>query len=340
MEDRESKEKRPGDLPSSIVDSPFSILIIATLILGVHYLIRDLDDGGPNLILLSILLGGMYCVWQGRDKLGASWLGLAIAVKLTPGLFLPFLLWKRKWRLLAYTTAATLFWIVLPAIWMGPSSWLRHQQEWNKVAISVFHDSPDLGRDGNEQRVQNQALKPALLRYLTTYPSGHPLRLEEAGYVDFLNWPLGLANRVATGMLLVAGAIFWWYTRRPWHPSSSRIMFGETAALLLLMLLFSPVTWLQHFVFALPAIYWVVAEQQKKPRGTTKWGIAAFAILALFLNRAFLGRHIYLLLLSYHSHTLSLLLLLAMILARLSWSKGSNERKVTLEACPPRVQAA
>jgi hypothetical protein len=340
MGDRGSKQKRAGDLPSLIFDPRCSMLIFATLILSIHYLIRDLDDGGPNLILLAVLLGGTYCIWQGRDILGALWLGLAIAVKLTPGLFLPFLLWKRKLRLLACSIAATFFWILLPAIWMGPVSWWRHQQEWNKVALSIFHDSPDLGRDGNEQRVQNQALKPALLRYMTTYPPGHPLRLEEADYVDFLNWPMGLANRAATGILLAIGAIFWWCTRRSWYESDWRIMFGEIAALLLLMLLFSPVTWLQHFVFAIPAVYWIVAEQQHAPRAITKWGIGAFAVLALLLNRAFLGRHVYLLLLSYHTHTLSLLVLLAMILARLSWSEGSNERKVTLEVLPPRGQAA
>ena len=340
MEDRGSKQKRPGDLPSSIFDPQFSILIIATLLLSVHYLIRDLDDGGPNLILLAILLGGGYCICQGRDRLGALCLGLAIAVKLTPGLFLPFLLWKRQWRLVAHTTVATFFWILLPAIWMGPVSWWRHQQEWNKVAVSVFHDSSDSGRNGNEQRVQNQALKPALLRYLTTYPSGHPLRLEEAGYVDFFNWPLGLANHVATGILLAVGTIFWWCTRRPWRQSTSRIIFGEIAALMLLMLLFSPVTWLQHFVFALPGIFWIVAQQQQTPRAITRWGIGLFAVLALLLNRAFVGRHVYLLLLSYHTHTLSLFLLLAMILARLSWSEGSNKRKMTLEVFPPRGQAA
>jgi hypothetical protein len=340
MKDRGSKQKRPGDLPSSTFDPRFSMLIFTTLILSIHYLIRDLDDGGPNLILLAILLGGVYCIWQGRDKLGALWLGLAIAVKLTPGIFLPFLLWKRQWRLVAYTTVGTLFWILLPAIWMGPGSWWRHQQEWNRVALSVFHDSSDPGRNGNEQRVQNQALKPALLRYLTTYPSGHPLRLEEAGYVDFLNWPMELANRVGTGVLLAVGAIFWWCTRRPWRESNSRVIFVETAALLLLMLLFSPVTWLQHFVFALPGIFWIVAQQQQAPRAITRWGIGLFAVLALLLNRAFLGRHLYLLLLSYHTHTLSLLLLLAMILARLSSSESSIEPNVSSELLLTKRQAA
>jgi uncharacterized membrane protein len=99
-----------------------------SLLLAIHYLIRDFDDGGPHVILLAILVGGIYCVWRGREKLGAFWLGLGIAVKITPGLFLPYLLWKRQWRLFGYTSVATALWVVLPAVWMGPASWWRHEE--------------------------------------------------------------------------------------------------------------------------------------------------------------------------------------------------------------------
>src|SRR5204863_1133120 len=124
----------------------------------------------------------------------------------------------------------------------GPASWWRHQRQWNKVALSVLHDSSSSGRDINEQRVQNQALKPALLRYLVTYPPGHPLRLEQAGYVDFLNWPPSTADRVAMGMLLAVGGVFCWFTRRKWQEPRTRL--AEMSGLLLLILLFSLVTWL------------------------------------------------------------------------------------------------
>ena len=334
----------PGSNPRS------SVLILVALILCGHYLIRDFDDGGPNVILLAILLCGMNCVWRGRDIMGAFWLGLGIAVKITPGLFLGFLVWKRRWWLAAYTTAATVLWILLPAVWMGPTSWWRHQRQWNEVASSVLHDSADPGRDLNEQRVQNQALKPALLRYLITYPPGHPLRLAQAGYVDFLNWPPSTANRIVSGILLALGVIFCWRTYgrgtdlksvlRRKHPQTPRALLGEMSGLLLLILLFSPVTWLQHFVFALPAIFWVVAEQQAKPRMLRLWGIALFAILSLLMNRELLGRESYLLLLSYHTHTLCLLLMFVLVVAGLSSSECSAEGERLLELPHAKGQAA
>jgi hypothetical protein len=356
-------DEQPGNSRRLNLAGNLTVTLVA-LILSVHYLIRDFDDGGPNVIVLAILMAGMYCVWRGRDVLGAFWLGLGIAVKITPGLFLPYLLWKRRWQPAAYTTVATVLWIALPAIWMGPASWWQHQRQWNEVALSVFHDSTEAGRNLNEQRVQNQALKPALMRYLVTYPPGNDLRVEHAGYVDFLNWPPETASRVATAMILALGSIFCWRSyemrsaesemRSPrvgiphspfriphsTRPENPRVILGETAALLLLVLLFSPVTWLQHFVFALPAIFWIVAEQQRAPSRVVGISIGLFALLALLMNRELLGRQNYLLLLSYHTHTLCLLLLFATILARLSSHTRAIKESSHLEISPSRSQAA
>ncbi len=107
----------------------------ATLILAAHYIIRDLDDGGPNLILLALLMGGIYWAWAGRDIRAAGCLGAAIALKATAAIFVPFLLWKRRWRLAAYTTIATVLWLVLPMLRMGPANWWMHQREWTISAI-------------------------------------------------------------------------------------------------------------------------------------------------------------------------------------------------------------
>jgi hypothetical protein len=299
-------------------------IIMVSLVLAIHYLIRDFDDGGPHVILLAILVGGIYCIWRGREKLGAISLGLAIAVKITPGLFLPFFLWKRQWRAFAYTSAATIFWIILPAAWMGPESWWEHQRQWNQVALSVAGNSSNELRDENEDRVQNQALKPAMLRFLVTFPPGHPLRLDQTGYLDFLNLSARAASRVAIVVIFGLWGLLCWRSRRTWNNAEPGIILGETGALLCLVLLFSPVTWLQHFVFVLPALYWILAGEQSSPRPITRWLLGIYFVLALLMNRELLGRANYLLLLSYHTHTICLLLLFSLVLYGLS-SQGTGQ---------------
>src|SRR4029453_216477 len=77
-----------------------------TLVLASHYILRDLDDGGPHLILLAMLVVGIFCAGRGGAVAGGAWLGLAAALKAPNALFLPFLLWKRQWRLAAAMTVA------------------------------------------------------------------------------------------------------------------------------------------------------------------------------------------------------------------------------------------
>src|SRR5438552_16121918 len=50
--------------------NPF-VIAAWSLVLTSHYLIRDLDDSGPHLMLLAMLVGGIYCIWQGRGVMGA-----------------------------------------------------------------------------------------------------------------------------------------------------------------------------------------------------------------------------------------------------------------------------
>ncbi len=81
-------------------------------------------------------------------------------------------------------------------------------------------------------------------------------------------------------------------------------------------LLLSPVTWLQHLVLMMPALYLIVAEDRgvKKLGKTAASAMWAYVVLSLVLNRELLGRETHLLLLSYHTHTMGMLLVLAVLL--------------------------
>ena len=292
-------------------------LVAATVFLALHYLLRDLADSGPHVILLTMLVGAIYCAWRGHEKLAAVWFGLAIALKLTPGLFLPFLIWKRKWRLAAYTVVATLLWILLPIVRMGPANWWHYQQVWNGVVEGVVLDQPDESRANNEQRVINQALRPAIERYLVTYPPGHPLRLNHPADRPILDLPRATAKRVAMLVLLGLLAGFAWWSRRPYAGRDDPAWLVEASGVMLLALLFSPVTWVQHIVFAVPAIYLIATRDWaiRKLAWPASAAIWVYILLSLVLNRELLGKANYDVLLSYHTQTMGLLILLALLMA-------------------------
>jgi alpha-1,2-mannosyltransferase len=284
----------------------WSILAL-TLGLALHYLVRDLDDGGPHLILLAVQTGGLFAAWRGRSALGGICLGLAAAIKAPAALFLPFFLWQRHHRLAAYMLGAMLAWMAAPALWMGAEGWWAHQRRWLSTVTASVAGTPVPGAAENECRVQNQALRPALLRYLapSTQDPPHPL-----GHTGDLLPPV-TASLVATasvlGLLLACAAAVRAGAASPWELQCSVV--------LLLSVLAAPLAWVQHLVVVVPALY-LIAVQLRVAGGsgrTATGALLVYAALSLLLNREIIGHSAYLWLLAAGLHTLCLLLLLGIL---------------------------
>jgi hypothetical protein len=314
----------------AVARTPFAVAAV-TLVLAAHYLARDFDDGGAHTLLLTLLVGGAWCLWRGRHVLGATWFGLAIALKMTPALLLPFLLWKRQWRTAALTVVAVVAWVVLPAVWLGWQPWWAEQQKWNQVVIGMALGKPSPAMEDNDLHVQNQSLKLALLHGLRTYPEGHPLNESQTGWHG-----LDLNPRAASMLtMLLMGGLFggFCHIARPDTGLQEAAWPVEFAGLWLLMLLLSPVTWVQHLVWTVPALYALMAvDLRARP-----WGgavmvlLAVWAVVVLGLNRELLGKATYLMLLGNHLHTACLLTLLGLVVwLRLTKPRAVAAAQVTL----------
>jgi alpha-1,2-mannosyltransferase len=284
------------------------LIATITLILTSHYIIRDLDDGGPHLILLALTISGLYFMSERRAGAGGGLIGFAIAQKATAALFIPFFCWKRNWRLAGWTTIATVFWMLFPGIRMGPAGWWHHQREWFVSAASL-----SLGRFPaaefyyGSQRIENQALKAAVAT---------AVRFFAAGWVA--SWK-SVAVRLAPDLVLLALlALFCWKTQASWRSLRDPAFLLESSALMLVSLLLSPITWVQHLVFVLPALYLIVSEQiAARPLGALAMiATVAYALLALLLSRDLIGKANYDLVLTLHAHTIALLILLGILLFR------------------------
>jgi hypothetical protein len=296
-----------------------------TVLLAFQFILQDLDDGGPHLILLAILTAGIYSVWQGRERLGALWFGLATALKVAPALFLPFFLWKRQWRLAGYAAIAAICWTILPMGWMGPESWWTHQREWTQVAAGSFVGQETMITIQNEQRVRNQSLRQTLMRYLVTFPEDHPLRREDPGHVPVLNFPLPTARILVIAAMMSLLVFFCWYARRPYEGRDDPAWLRESSAVLILVLLLSPVTWVQHLVWLVPALYLIVVDAHSNAGlGTPgKIALGAYVVLVVVFNYELLGKQNFALLLSYHPFTWAMLLVLAMLMLRRQTSEAA-----------------
>ena len=219
---------------------------IAVLLAG-RFILRDQAELGFNTIIVALTWLGVYLWTKKRDVPAGVSLGLAIAIKCTPAIFLGYFIWKRQWRLAICTTLAVLFFTVLPMVWQGPASWTFHIKSWVGNATHGMAGT-GTGFEANEvYRVTNMSFRPALMYYLTHVPR-NTFRFWEAPPLRYLNLSPLMAGWIVNSILLALLAIFLWWSRRAVTARNDPRIVWELAAAGILMLLISPITWGQHCV--------------------------------------------------------------------------------------------
>jgi hypothetical protein len=306
--------------------------------LTLQFILNDLDDGGPHLILLGILTCAIYAIWAGRERLGAIILGFAITLKITPALFVLLFLWKRQWRLASYTVLATVFWIVLPILYMGPTSWWDHHVEWTRNAVLSVLGQQVEGRQENELQKANLSLRHTMLRYLVTYPPDHRLRQVDRGYQPVLDLPSPVANAIVGVAALSLLCLFAWSSSRVFQGPGDPMWARDCAGVLMLALFLSPITWDQHLVWMIPAAYVVVAAAAKMSGGLSRIGyvmLAVYVVLTMVLNYEVVGSARWEALKSYHHLGIAMLILYGLLLStKRNWSAPNPQPEKILSGFP------
>lgn len=294
------------------------------VLLSVDFVARDFVECGPNITLVAATWIGLACWRSKRVWTGAALIGCAIALKLTAALFIPYFFLRRQWRMgLATAFFAALF-TVMPAVWQGRASYLQHLQVWaTNVRAGIAAPDPRYGILGLE-KYSNISLRPALTRYLTHIPelpegearsSGlgryvHPLNM------DVLTLPLATTRWILNASTICLIAIVLWSLRGRVAGARDPRVVWEAAAVGVLALLLSPITWKQHLVAVVPACYLIAryaASRGELPR-VAQAAVGFIVVSSIVLSRGLMGVEVSSLVSAYHLHTVGLLILLAAIL--------------------------
>jgi alpha-1,2-mannosyltransferase len=293
-------------------------LVVMAIGVSSSYVLRDLSEAGPNTLLMAIVWGAIWAWWSGRPGLGGLLLGGAIALKLTAVLFLIYFAARREFRFVFAATVAAAALTVSPALWQGPELYNRHVTFWS-TAIWSGATSPDprVGVLGLET-VGNVSLRPALARYLMHIPEGtnDQGRFVHPWNVDVLTLTPEAASPLIAGAILMLVAGVAWSLRR--GGDRLRVVAAwDCAAIAILALLLSPITWRQHCVAVLPACYLIartwLAGAPVPPIAAL--GLATLPVVSVLLGRGVMGVTVSSLMHAYYLHTVALLLLLAGVIA-------------------------
>lgn len=200
--------------------------------------------GQINILLAALVIFDFFVAVPRRWKVAGVAIGLAAAVKLTPAIFIVYLLLSRRFRVTA-TSAATAAGATLLAAALAPSDSWRY---WTGVVWNA-------NKIGHLDRIPNQALWGTLLRIWAPH---EPSRL------------LWLA------LVAVVAAFGLWRATRAARAGDELAGMTLTG---LVGLLVSPVSWQHHLYWFVPAILVLVDAACTRGRAGRAW----YGFLAAFV---------------------------------------------------------
>jgi hypothetical protein len=246
------------------------LIWVLGLACGFRYALDCLAHQQTDLLIGALTMAGCMALSRGRFWPAATWFGLAAGAKCTPLLWCGYLVWRGQWKPALWLLGVALGVNLLPNLVCAPPTGNLWLLEW---LHSCLLPMTGVGRYlGNwySDPLYNQSICGALLRWFTTRWSW-----TEAGIIvtDRTNpiSPLVLKFLVLViDLLLVAGVLAALKRGRraattieaSTHPPRPS---GDYCLVLLLMVLFSPMSSKPHFcTLLLPGFYlarWAMAER-------------------------------------------------------------------------------
>lgn len=275
-----------GPRPFSPISGGWMLVFAGAMLLNLRYTIAPLQHQQFDLVIAALVVGGCWALGAGRKVAAGISLGAATAMKCTPLLFFPWLLWRRQWLPAALLLAVGFGLNLLPDVLFPQQNGRLYVQDW----LESFAAAPARHGPGEwfTEPSQNQSLSGTMARWFgrsesAILPSKDDRRQPENGGAVSLNskrlillralvygtdlllilvtlaacgrpfQPLGLKpveqpNENSTGDRSWPGPSQ--SGRRQWpHPTLQLAV--EASAVCCLMLLLSPMTGKAHFVLML-----------------------------------------------------------------------------------------
>lgn len=237
---------------STIAIETRTLLICLVFIFCLRFFKGNLHLGQLTIVMLALSLESVYRTMKNQDLIGSMLLALAINIKLLPIVFLPYLIYRAKWKMIVFTGSALIFFYLVPAFWIGFENTIFLFNEWWVLV------------NPNDQR-HIMDLEESSFHSLTT--------LFAALFTDTSFDPVGLQTKwnvarfsgdqlfilINVVRLALIAFTLWFLRSIPFSPfSSKQKTWWEVSYLLLLVPLIFPHQQHYAFLMTLPAVVWIL----------------------------------------------------------------------------------
>ncbi|MBX7268409.1 DUF2029 domain-containing protein [Micromonospora sp. Llam7] len=212
----------------------FAFAVALCLVAAFEPMRETINFGQVNTLLLFLVAVDLLRLLPGGSRWAGIGIGLATAIKLTPGIFIVYLLVTGRWRAAVTAMGAAATATVLAAALFPDAS----REFWTSALWNT-------GRVGELAFVSNQSLRGVVARLDPQSPS-----------------------TVAWLLLVAATLVVWvWRCRAAASAGDQATGLALTGAV---MCLVSPVTWVHHLVWLLPGLLLLVDNGMAAPRGSRR----------------------------------------------------------------------
>ncbi|MEK6284485.1 MAG: glycosyltransferase family 87 protein [Acidobacteriota bacterium] len=235
--------------------------LVVALAVSQHF-VMALHYGNAHLLATFFLFASLYCFLRKKDVAAAALMALAITIKLTPVLLLPYFAVKRRWKLLAAVGVFLIAINVAPSLYFGFRGNTELLRSWyhHVVASQEFHE---------DNGPINLSLKGQLRRYLSTVD--YSQRVDFDAQYPAINFASLPRDKVDVAWAVIAAGLFAGVLLLVWRESristpgvhrddsepamQSGLLSQELAVMICLMLLAGPLTSKIYFI----GLLWPVA---------------------------------------------------------------------------------
>ncbi|MFQ6105262.1 MAG: glycosyltransferase family 87 protein [Candidatus Glassbacteria bacterium] len=153
-----------------------AVLVIGSL-LTLRFFLSTIDNQQSDLLVLSFSLLGISSLERNRSILCGAFLAVAISVKLTPLLFIPYLVYRRAHLSLLYVAAFTVIFFALPETLFPARSGIPLTESWYELVmtkVAPWEGGTPWAEGGGiwtATNILNQSLPATVYRYLVQEPT-------------------------------------------------------------------------------------------------------------------------------------------------------------------------
>jgi len=241
------------DESSLAITSPELLVPFA---LALPYIINNFELLQVNMILFTLALWGLYLQANGREAAGGVAIAAAAAMKVMAIAFLPYLLYRKRWRAAFWTAVAALAFFLSPALFFG---WAKF---WKDVALWLPALRDSWGSGNATQSVYSMWDRILGYGYIPFAVPGTFILPISGARSAKLAWEITSAVAGVLGLIAFRG------TPKP----ASRWAQVEWAAVFVAATIFSPLARKSYFVilllpYALLYAAWKSSDLDPRSRG-------------------------------------------------------------------------